>query len=146
MQTSHIISTRMLKRVSLRPNLGWQGISTQLVLLTVASTMNNGVILFFTLLIAGFYILTCIPMTTPISSPPNQVDHPYIETKGGRPVCLKWHTVGKGETQWVLGKRYSSHNDTWQWIKSMRWISRKSLGDEDLKAGESVCVSWASQV
>ena len=105
--------------------------------------MNNGVVLFFTLLIAGFYFLYCIPVTLPVGGGTgltNRILNTGIEAD--RPHCLKWHTVGEGETQWVLGKRYSSHSDTWQWIKSMRWISRKSEGDEDLKAGESVCISW----
>ena len=108
--------------------------------------MNNGAVLFFTLLLAGFYLLYCtaIPVRT-IDIDPSKISF-NREMNDDRPKCYKWHTVGKGETQWVLSERYSSHSDTWRWIKSMRWMSRKSEGDEGLKAGESVCVSWARSV
>ena len=112
--------------------------------------MNNGAVLFFTLLLAGFYLLYCTTVTIPVQTVIHVTDKtqngilPGVEITTGRPPCQQWHTVRKGETQWVLGKRHSSYGNTWQWIKGMRWISRKSEGDEDLKTGESVCVLWVS--
>lgn len=59
-----------------------------------------------------------------------------------RPACLKWHKVRRGETQWKLADHYAGRTNKWLWIKSMRWVSRKSVGDSLLKSGESVCVNW----
>lgn len=68
------------------------------------------------------------------------------EKNASRPHCVKWHTVRDGENQWIIARTFSQHTDHSRWIKSMRWVSRKSVGDADLKAGESVCVSWEKVV
>ncbi|PWQ94572.1 hypothetical protein [Leucothrix arctica] len=61
-----------------------------------------------------------------------------------RPACFRWHTVQRGQTQWFLATAYSQQKDKQQWLRSMRWISRKYQGDTKLSVGESVCVRWAS--
>jgi len=66
--------------------------------------------------------------------------------QGERPSCMQWHTVTQGENQWVIARQYAPHTNRSRWIKSMRWVSRKSVGDEDLKAGESVCVRWSNVI
>ena len=63
-----------------------------------------------------------------------------------RPACLKWHRARKGETQWKLARHYAGRADKWSWMKSMRWVSKKSTNDSVLKVGELVCVNWRRTV
>ena len=67
---------------------------------------------------------------------------PQRYTARKRPDCLRWHTVQRGQTQWYLATAYSQQKDKQQWLRSMRWISRKYQGDTKLSEGESVCVRW----
>lgn len=59
-----------------------------------------------------------------------------------RPDCITWYKVKKGDTQWAIASRYSKHLDKKSWLKSMRWVSRKGVGDTSMSVGESVCVEW----
>lgn len=116
--------------------------------------MNEGVIAFIVFLLAGLYIILCTSGIQPVS-PETVFQHKHVHTHthtnirkdpnpepSGRPECTKWYKVRRGDTQWGIANRYAHHDNHWRWIKSMRWVSRKSEGDEDLKAGESVCVAW----
>ena len=67
-------------------------------------------------------------------------------TSKQRPACLKWHRARKGETQWKLARHYAGRADKWHWMKSMRWVSKKSTNDSVLKVGELVCVNWRKSV
>lgn len=123
----------------------------------------NGIqsfIAFLILAVFGLYILSCNPdfstgirnthaANIRVNKASIYVDNRsvrvsrYPKVRGGnRPNCLKWYRVSRGDTQWSLAQRFTSQKDKNQWLRSMRWISHKSVGDEDIKAGESVCVTW----
>jgi len=66
---------------------------------------------------------------------------PY-NSSNRRPDCLNWYKVKKGDTQWSVAVRYSKNVDKKDWLKSMRWVSRKGVGDTSMSIGESVCIEW----
>ena len=104
--------------------------------------MNEGLLSFITLLLLGIYLIFCGTNTPQIYDPIVIIMPGGVTDTSDRPSCVKWHKVRKGDTQWGIANRYDDHDNHWQWIKSMRWVSRKSEGDEDIKTGESVCVVW----
>lgn len=121
------------------------------------SSQLTALISFVVLGIIGLYVVLCFPQIVPGASLQSErvngvvsrskknsfkVALPQASKSGQRPNCLGWHKVVTGDTQWSIAQRFSKQPGQWQWIKSMRWVSRKSVGDEDLKAGESVCVVW----
>lgn len=69
-----------------------------------------------------------------------------VNSSNQRPECLTWYIVKKGDTQWAVASRYSKHSDKKHWLKSMRWVSRKGVGDTSMNIGESVCIEWAASI
>jgi hypothetical protein len=104
-------------------------------------------VLGFLYFVCGFDQLPCVYRDVVVLIGNSKTEIPSVPSQAltkddSRPSCYKWHTVNAGETQWVIARQYAQHADKGRWIKSMRWVSRKSVGDDDLKAGESVCVGW----
>lgn len=61
---------------------------------------------------------------------------------GQRPPCKKRYRVLQGDTQWSISERFATQADKHQWIRSMRWVSGKQIGDTRLAIGELLCVGW----
>ena len=114
---------------------------------------------FLVLAAFGLYLLACNPSTSVgtrwsqrtdirVGTAKVYVNNVSVHTlqssssNSDRPSCLKWYRVRRGDTQWSIAQRFTVNTDKNQWIRSMRWVSRKSQGDADLKEGESICVNW----
>ena len=61
---------------------------------------------------------------------------------GQRPRCEKRYRVRQSDTQWSIAERFATQADKNQWIRSMRWVSGKQIGDTRLAIGELLCVGW----
>ena len=82
-----------------------------------------------------------------VASPHDEVSKvAIVNSSSQRPECLTWYKVKKGDTQWSVASRYSKHSDKKHWLKSMRWVSRKGVGDTSMSIGESVCIEWAMSI